>query len=127
MTLHCGFDNQLHSTGKLHHIPLRGSCTEVPHSIGRLLHSLKVVAQPRELHHKCVICKTFDLRCESVICIYVYVLICCNTATKGLSDICTTPEGAWRPRESADISVKPRVRPCYNIYVTFSGKSIVTL
>ena len=30
------------------------------------------------------------------------------------------PEGAQRPRESADISVKPRVRPCYNDYVTFS-------
>ena len=30
------------------------------------------------------------------------------------------PKGAQRPRESADISVKPRVRPCYNDYVTFS-------
>ena len=29
------------------------------------------------------------------------------------------PEGAQRLRESADISVKPRVRPCYNNYVTF--------
>ena len=30
------------------------------------------------------------------------------------------PEGMQRPRESADISVKPRARPCYNIYVTLS-------
>ena len=29
-------------------------------------------------------------------------------------------EGAQRLRESADISVKPRARPCYNIYVTLS-------
>ena len=32
----------------------------------------------------------------------------------------TTPKGAQRPRESADISVKPLARPCYNIYVTLS-------
>ena len=31
----------------------------------------------------------------------------------------TIPEGTQRPRESADISVKPRVRPCYNDYATF--------
>ena len=30
------------------------------------------------------------------------------------------PEGTQHPRESADISVKPQVQPCYNIYVTFS-------
>ena len=61
-------------------------------------------------------CSLFDLRCESV------TLICYNTAVRGLTDIyiyiCTTPEGAQRQRESANISVKPRARPCYNIYVT---------
>ena len=41
-------------------------------------------------------------------------------ATRGLTDIRTTPKGAQRPRESADISVKPRARLCYNIYVTLS-------
>ena len=29
-------------------------------------------------------------------------------------------EGALYPRDSTDISVKPQLRPCYNIYVTFS-------
>ena len=40
-----------------------------------------------------------------------YILIYCNTAARGLTDIY-----ARLPR--ADISVKPRARPCYNIYVT---------
>ena len=31
----------------------------------------------------------------------------------------TIPKGAQRPRESADISVKPQVWLCYNNYVTF--------
>ena len=43
-------------------------------------------------------------------------------AARGLTDIIYMhdPEGAQRLRESVDISVKPRVRLCYNIYVTFS-------
>ena len=32
----------------------------------------------------------------------------------------TTFKGAQHPRESADISVKPQARLCYNIYVTLS-------
>ena len=50
------------------------------------------------------------------------VLIYCNTAVRGLTDsyICTSPKGAQCPKECADISVKPRVCPCYNIYVTLS-------
>ena len=46
----------------------------------------------------------------------------CNTAARGLTDIiiCTTPEGTQCLSESADISIKPQVQPCYNIYVTFS-------
>ena len=49
------------------------------------------------------------------------LLIYCNTAARDLTDIIirTIPEGAQHPRESADMSVKPRVRPCYNNYVTF--------
>ena len=34
--------------------------------------------------------------------------------------ICTIPQDIQRLRESVDISVKPWVQPCYNIYVTFS-------
>ena len=41
------------------------------------------------------------------------LLIYCNTAARGLTDIY-----ARLPR--ADISVKPRARPCSNIYVTLS-------
>ena len=39
---------------------------------------------------------------------------------RGLTDI---PKGTQCLRESVDISVKPRVRPCYSIYVTFSKAS----
>ena len=55
-------------------------------------------------------------------CMY-NILIGCNTAARGLTGIYINmydPEGAQRPRESADISVKPRAHPCYNVYVTFS-------
>ena len=52
--------------------------------------------------------------------IYTHTLIGCNTAARGLTDYTHDPEGAQRPRESVDISVKPRARPCYYVYVTFS-------
>ena len=41
-----------------------GSC--IPHSIGKLLHTLEVAVQLRVLHHIRCKYKTFDLRCESV-------------------------------------------------------------
>ena len=49
--------------------------------------------------------------------IYIYILICYNTDSREAFDIYIriTPKG---PRESADISIKPQARPCYNIYVT---------
>ena len=40
------------------------------------------------------ICKTF----------FPCILIYCNTATSGLTNICMTPEGARSPREGVDIS-----------------------
>ena len=57
-----------------------------------------------------------------VICTYIHTLIYCNRAVRGLTDIiiCMTPEGMQHPREGADISVKLRTCPCYNIYVTLS-------
>ena len=53
-------------------------------------------------------------------------LISCNTAARGLTDIYTQdPEGAQHPRESADISVKPRACPCYNVYVTLINSHVL--
>ena len=59
------------------------------------------------------------------ICFFEFkdILIYCNTAARVLTDITYVrlPRArSARPRESADISVKPRARLCYNIYVTFS-------
>ena len=45
----------------------------VSHSIGKLLHSLDVVAHLGVLHQIYSIYRTFDLRCESVTCMYMHV------------------------------------------------------
>ena len=52
------------------------------------------------------------------ICMYVYMYI---HGHKGFDlYIRLIPEGMQHPRETTGISVKPRARLCYNIYVTIS-------
>ena len=64
-----------------------------------------------------------DLFTRITLCIYIYIYIHIYIVTwqQGVWLIYTHgPEGVQRPRESADISVKPRARLCYNIYVILS-------
>ena len=70
----------------------------------------------------CVYMYLYTYQCMHTLMYYTMkcVLIYCNTAAKGLTDIFARFLRALRPRGSVDISVKSRVQPCYNNYVTFS-------